>query len=36
MNKKTLLWTVALAIVAAGVWLGGHQLWKAVLRLHGH
>ena len=36
MNKKTLFWTVGLVIVAAFVWLGGHQVWKAVLRMHGH
>ena len=36
MSRKALLTTVAVLVVAVCVWLGGRQLWHAMLRLHGH
>ena len=36
MSRKALLATIAVVILATGVWLFARQLWPAVLRLHGH
>jgi len=36
MSRKALLTTVAVVIVAGGLWLWAGQLWRAVLRMHGH
>ena len=34
MNKRLIV-IIVLVVVAAGVWLGSHALWNALLAMHG-
>jgi len=36
MSRKTLLVTAVVVILAVGAWVGAHQLWRILLRMHGH
>lgn len=35
MNKRSIVATVTVLVVAALIWLGGRVLWNAILAMHG-
>jgi hypothetical protein len=35
MNKRSIIVIVAVVVVSAAMWLGGHSLWNVILAMHG-
>ena len=36
MNKRSIVLILAVALVVAIVWFGGHALWSALVAMHHH